>query len=167
MERLAWTAVVLAVVAVTCLPMWRVVRRSKASQAAVPPLPERPQAGCVDVVPPAPGVYVSSTAAGDWLDRISVRDLGVRSRAVLHVTPAGVSFDRTGASDVFVPSAYLRGVRREKGMAGKSANRGALVIVSWEHGDRLLDTGFRPDRVKDADRLAAAIAGLVTEGSAS
>jgi hypothetical protein len=166
-ERLAWTALLLAAVAATYLLMWRGWRRRAARQADVPPLPAPPTDRGRDLVPPVPGVYVSSTSAGDWLDRIAVRDLGVRSRATAHVTPAGVSFDRTGAADVFVPAAWLRGVRRERGMAGKFVQEGGLVVVTWELGDRLLDTGFRPDRARPGDALAATISGLVTEGSAS
>jgi hypothetical protein len=166
-ERLAWTALVLLVFVALCLLMWRGWRRRAGRQADLPPLAERPEALSADLVPPVPGVYVCSTTAGDWLDRIVVRDLGVRSRAVVHVTGAGVSFDREGATDVFVPSAWLRGVRRESGMAGKFVGRDGLVVITWELGDRMLDTGFRPDRSRDGDVLMDAVARLVTEGSVS
>jgi hypothetical protein len=166
-ERLGWTALLLAGVAGIYLLMWRGWRNRKARQGDVPALPELPADLGADVIPPVGGVYVSSTTAGDWLDRIAVRDLGVRSPAVVHVTRAGVSFDRTGASDVFVPAAYLRGVRREKGMAGKFLTGAGLVVVTWEHGDRMLDTGFRPDRARDSGALVAAIDDLVTEGSSA
>jgi hypothetical protein len=165
--RLVWTGVMLVLLAGIYLLMWRGWRRRAARQADVPPLPAAPDMLGTDLVPPVPGVYVSSTTAGDWLDRIVVRDLGVRSRAVVHVTRAGVSFDRTGAADVFVPSAWVRGVRREKGMAGKFVSEGGLVVLTWELGDRLLDTAFRSDRQADGDALVEAIAGLVTEGRAS
>jgi hypothetical protein len=166
-ERLAWTALLLLILLALYLLMWRGWRRRAARQADVPPLPERPKALSADVIPPVRGVYVSSTTAGDWLDRIVVRDLGVRSRAVMHVTGAGVSFDREGASDVFIPAAWLRGVRREGGMAGKFVGRDGLIVITWELGDRMLDTGFRPDRSRDNDVLVEAVGRLVTEGSVS
>jgi hypothetical protein len=167
-ERLAWTALLLVLFVALCLLMWRGWRRRAARQADLPPLPEPPAPLSGDLVPPVRGVYVSSTTAGDWLDRIVVRDLGVRSRAVMHVTGAGVSFDRVGATDVFIPAAWLRGVRREGGMAGKFVGRDAgLVVLTWELGDRMLDTGFRVDRSADSDVLVSAVGRLVTEGSVS
>jgi hypothetical protein len=183
--QLGWMVLLLAAVAGTALLVLR-ARRGRAAGRGLPPLPERPYDvaadGCTDIVPPVPGVYVS-TRTGDRPDHLAPRDLGVRGRATVHVTPAGVSFDRSGAADLFVPAAWVRGVRREtgpetgretgrgkgpgKGRAARSAGEGGLVVVTWEHGDRLLDTGFRPDRARTANRLEAAISGLVTEGSAS
>jgi hypothetical protein len=165
--RLAWSLALLAGVVVLYLLMWRGWRRRAARQADLPELYARPETLGSDLVRPVAGIYVSSTTAGDWLDRIAVRDLGVRSKAVVHVTGAGVSFDREGAADVFIPSAWLRGVRREQGMAGKFVERGGLVVVTWELGDRLLDTGFRANRIADATVLVEAIDRLVTEGSVS
>jgi hypothetical protein len=166
-ERLAWSAVLLLLFVALCLAMWRGWRRRAARQADLPGLYPRPGVLSGDVVPPVRGVYVSSTTAGDWLDRIVVRDLGVRSRATVHVTGSGVAFDREGAADVFVPSAWLRSVRRERGIAGKFVEEGGLVVVTWEFGDRMLDTGFRADRSSDTERLVTAIDRLVTQGSAS
>jgi hypothetical protein len=166
-ERLAYAAVMVLAVGVLLLLMRRGWRRRAARQADLPPLPAPPQQLGGQLLPPVEGYYVSSTSAGDWLDRIVVRDLGVRSRAVVRVSGAGVLFERAGATDVFVPSAWLRGVRREPGMAGKFVEDGGLVVLTWEFGERLLDTGFRARRGRDTDALVAAAAGLVTDGSAS
>ena len=43
------------------------------------------------------GVYVSSTTAGEWLDRIAADGLGVRSPVVVEVGPDGVWLRRRGA----------------------------------------------------------------------
>ena len=166
-ERLAWTGLLLGAVVGIWWLMLRGWRRRAARQADVPPLCPRPADLGAQLLGPVEGIYVTSTTAGDWLDRIVVRDLGVRSQATARVTPAGVSFDRVGATDVFVPAAWLRGVRREKGMAGKYVEEGGLVVLTWELGERLLDTGFRARRAAEADALVAAVEGLVTPGSVS
>src|SRR5687767_1295959 len=68
-------------------------------QADVDPLPEIPGAlGAALAV--ADGQYVASTTAGDWLDRIAVHNLGIRTNAELSVHPEGVLFDRSGAAPV-------------------------------------------------------------------
>ena len=46
-------------------------------------------------------------------------------------------------------AARIRGVRRERGMAGKFVEEGGLLVITWEHGSRTLDTGFRAERVAE------------------
>ncbi|MYY11578.1 hypothetical protein GT204_22400 [Streptomyces sp. SID4919] len=91
------------------------------------------------------GRYHGSTTAGQWLDRIVARGLGTRSRAELTLTDAGLDVVRPGATDFFVPTAQLRGARLDKGIAGKVLAEGGLLVVTWAHGDRLIDSGFRSD----------------------
>jgi hypothetical protein len=165
--RLALTAlVVLAVVALARLMLhgWR---RRAGRQSDLPPLPSPPAHPGPSLIAPVEGTYVSSTSAGDWLDRIASRDLGVPSDATVEVTDAGVTFQRRGAADLFVPAAQLRGARREQGMVGKVVERDGLVVLTWELGDRLLDTGFRPRHAATAEPLVAVVQALVTEGSVS
>ncbi|WP_326843584.1 hypothetical protein OHB33_33480 [Streptomyces sp. NBC_01558] len=103
------------------------------------------------------GRYHGSTTAGQWLDRIVAHGLGTRSRAELTLTDAGLDVVRPGASDFFVPAAHLREARLDKGIAGKVLTEGGLLVVTWQHGDRLLDSGFRSDR---ADEHAAWVEAL-------
>lgn len=91
------------------------------------------------------GRYHGSTTAGQWLDRIVAQGLGARSRVELTLTDAGLDVVRPGAYDFFVPAAQLREARLDKGIAGKVLAEGGLLIVTWEHGDRLIDSGFRSD----------------------
>ncbi|RZS89399.1 hypothetical protein EV189_1162 [Motilibacter rhizosphaerae] len=160
-ERLGWTALVLVLLALAYLLMWRGWKARARRQSDVPELA---------AVPPAvargpqrarsEGTYVVTTTAGDWLDRIVAHGLGERSLAHLAVHESGVLFSRVGAPDLFVPAAALRGARLERGMAGKFVEEGGLVVVTWQHGDRLLDTGFRPRAAADRDALVAAVESL-------
>ncbi|MFE7902732.1 hypothetical protein ACFU3E_35605 [Streptomyces sp. NPDC057424] len=95
------------------------------------------------------GRYHGSTTAGQWLDRIVAHGLGTRSRAELTLTEAGLEVVRPGASDFFVPAAALREARLDKGIAGKVLTEGGLLVVTWEHGDRLIDSGFRSDHAAE------------------
>ncbi|MFJ7901833.1 hypothetical protein ACIQ6V_15310 [Streptomyces sp. NPDC096198] len=95
------------------------------------------------------GRYHGSTTAGQWLDRIVARGLGTRSRAELTLTDAGLDVVRPGATDFFVPADRLRGARLDKGIAGKVLTEGGLLVVTWEHGGKLLDSGFRSDRAAE------------------
>ncbi|MEU1408833.1 hypothetical protein ABZ471_42335 [Streptomyces sp. NPDC005728] len=95
------------------------------------------------------GRYHGSTTAGQWLDRIVAHGLGTRSRAELTLTDAGLEVVRPGATDFFVPVAALREARLDKGIAGKVLTEGGLLVVTWEHGDKLIDSGFRSDRAAE------------------
>ena len=104
-----------------------------------------------------PGVYVSTTSAADWLDRIAADGLGARSPVRAEVRTSGLALLRTGAPDVLIPSSELAGARRERGIAGKVTGAGGLVVVRWRRGDREFDTGIRTRFAADRDRLTQAI----------
>ncbi|MGW3652692.1 PH-like domain-containing protein [Streptomyces sp. NPDC000878] len=91
------------------------------------------------------GRYHGSTTAGQWLDRIVAHGLGSRSRVELTLTDAGLDVVRPGAADFFVPLEALREARLDKGIAGKVLTEGGLLVVTWAHGQRLIDSGFRSD----------------------
>jgi hypothetical protein len=91
------------------------------------------------------GRYHGSTTAGHWLDRIVAQGLGTRSRVELTLTDEGLDVVRPGARDFFVPAGQLREARLDKGIAGKVLTEGGLLVVTWEHGGRELDSGFRSD----------------------
>lgn len=152
--------VVVAAVAIGLMRVgWR-HRQARQSDVAAPP--EVP-AGLDTPVAAAAGQYVSSTTAGDWLDRISVHGLGMKSTADLSVHPQGVLISRGGAPDVFIPAADLESVRRESGMAGKFVEAGGLLVLGWRLGGHHLDTGFRPRRAADMATLVAAAESLIPD----
>ncbi|WP_369239477.1 hypothetical protein AB5J56_37045 [Streptomyces sp. R21] len=95
------------------------------------------------------GRYHGSTTAGQWLDRIVAHGLGTRSRAELTLTDAGLEVVRPGATDFFIPAKALREALLGKGIAGKVLSEGGLLVVTWEHGDKLIDSGFRSDRAAE------------------
>lgn len=108
--------------------------------------------------------YVSTTRAGDWLDRVAAHGLGVRSAATVSVHDAGVLVRRRGAPDLFVPGAALRAVGTSGGMAGKVVGGDGLLILTWASapGDtRGLDTGLRLRHTRETDELSAAVHDLI------
>lgn len=114
------------------------------------------------------GVYVSSTAAGDWLDRITSHDLGYRSSATVQVFTTGVDIIRSGARDVFIPTAALKGVRTEPGIAGKFVGGAGIAVLSWhtsplgpETQPVALDTGLRIRGKEERTKLVAALNELI------
>ncbi|GAB4067654.1 hypothetical protein GCM10028777_24320 [Angustibacter speluncae] len=137
---------------------WRGRSRRQAAVAAPAGAPGRLGDA---VVGPLEAVYVSSTRAGDWLDRVVVHGLGERSAASVAVHPEGVLVARTGAPDVWVPVDALDDVRRDRGAAGKFVDAEGLVVLTWRLGDDLLDTYLRTRYEADREPLATAVRDLL------
>ncbi|MFH8790180.1 membrane protein [Streptomyces roseoverticillatus] len=106
------------------------------------------------------GRYHGSTTAGQWLDRIVARGLGTRSRAELTLTEQGVTVVRPGAQDFFIPADRVRGARLDKGIAGKVLAEGGLLVITWVHGDREIDSGFRSDQAAEHSAWVEALTHL-------
>ena len=141
-QRIVWTIVTLAAMGGIYLLMWRGWKKRQSRQADVQPLNDIPE-GAFSGEGGFEVVYVSTTSEGDWLDRIAVQGLGERSNAQVRVAEAGILIDREPAA-VFIPADAVRGVRLASGMAGKYLRGEGLVVITWQHGDRTLDTGVDP-----------------------
>jgi hypothetical protein len=131
----------------------------------LPAVPEEPGAARLTMS----GRYHGSTTAGQWLDRIVAHGLGTRSRVELTLTDAGLDVVRPGATDFFVPREALREARLDKGIAGKVLTEGGLLVVTWAHGERLIDSGFRSDHAAEHTEWVDAINSMIntteTEGA--
>lgn len=161
--RLLLVLVVIAVIALVLVGMRRGWQRRARSQSDIGAPPAAPAALASVDIGPVPGVYLGSTTHGDWLDRVVVHDLGVRSRADVDSGPEGLLMRRQGAPAVFIPAGLMRGVGTARGIAGKAYERGGVLIVTWELDGRLVDTGFRADVADEQRHLLDVISGLVTD----
>lgn len=154
LAMLAIAAVVFVLLAIG----WRNRLKRQADVDQLPPVPAAPG----EPLAYAEGQYVATTTGGDWLDRIAVHGLGIRTKSTLAVYPHGVLFDRSGAPALYIPAASLAGVRQDSGMAGKFVEKDGLLVLTWTHGSRELDTGFRTRRAADKDVLYTALQQLIS-----
>ena len=166
MDKILPGLAMLAVVAVVFVLLavgWRnrLKRQSDVEQLPqVPAAPGEPTAA-------ADGQYVATTTSGDWLDRIAVHGLGIRTSSTLEVYPHGVLYRRSGAPALYIPAASLTGVRQDSGMAGKFVEKDGLLVLAWMHGAHELDTGFRTRRAADKDVLYQALQDLISSAPAA
>ncbi|MFJ5831064.1 hypothetical protein [Streptomyces sp. NPDC093089] len=167
--RIGWVVGLLLFVAFVYWLMRQGWKWRGSLQSDLPELPTAPQEpGAARLT--LSGRYHGSTTAGQWLDRIVAHGLGTRSRVELTLTDAGIEVVRPGANDFFVPADALREARLDKGIAGKVLAEGGLLIVTWAHGDKLLDSGFRSDRAAEHTAWVEAVNSMnhtiTTEGIA-
>ncbi|MFK0214676.1 MULTISPECIES: hypothetical protein [unclassified Streptomyces] len=167
--RLGWVAGLLLFVVFVYWLMRQGWKWRGSLQSDLPELPAAPDT-TGEATLTLSGRYHGSTTAGQWLDRIVAHGLGTRSRVELTLTDAGIEVVRPGANDFFVPAEALREARLDKGIAGKVLTEGGLLIVTWAHGDKLLDSGFRSDRAAEHTAWVEAINSMnhatTTEGIA-
>lgn len=149
MERL-W--LVLAIVAFFLLCLWGMYvgwrRKARSQSVQVPPFPAIPSEPG-DVLLESTGVYVATTFAGEWQNRVVTRGAGLRTGAVLRLHESGVAVERGGAPDFWIPRDAVTGVRRDSKIAGKVMGTDALLVLTWRAGETELDTGFRGDELDD------------------
>jgi hypothetical protein len=135
-------AVLFGLLLLAYLAMWLGWRR-RGRKHDLPPLVPAPQ---VADLPPARlqggARYFGTTVSGDWLDRVVARGLGARSSARISLSREGLDVIRLAGS-FRIPATMLRGARHDQGIAGKVVPPHGVLIVTWQHGDHLLDTGFR------------------------
>ncbi|MGY0487769.1 PH-like domain-containing protein [Streptomyces sp. WG-D5] len=172
-NRIGWIVGLLLFIALVYWLMRQGWKWRGTLQGDLPELPAAPT-GPGPVKLELSGRYHGSTTAGQWLDRIVAHGLGTRSRVELSLTDEGLNVVRPGANDFFVPAAALREARLDKGIAGKVLTEGGLLIVTWEHGDKLIDSGFRSDHATEQAEWVTAINNMIepkthpltTEGTA-
>ncbi|MBV8966852.1 MAG: transporter [Mycobacteriaceae bacterium] len=153
-------AAALAVVAVllirAMLGGW--LRRAQRQAWLIGALPSLPDTVGAPIIAPTPGLYVGSTLAPSWLDRIAVGDLGYCSKAVLSRHPEGIMMRRSGADPIWIPAGSITAIRTERGIAGKVVARDGILAIRWRlPSGTEIDTGFRgDDRGKYGDWLREA-----------
>jgi hypothetical protein len=105
--------------------------------------------------------YVSTTVAGEPLNRIAVAGLGFRARAYITVAEKGIVLFIAGEPDAFIPLADVRGVERANVTIDRVVEDGGLVMLTWALGDQLVDSYLRVPEPSNTPVLVAAIEQLV------
>lgn len=144
---LVMAGLVALVIAFLIRAMIRGWRRRAEQQAQIvgtlPPLPDT--VGAV-TVPATSGLYVGSTLAPHWNERVAARDLGFRAKAVLSRYPEGIMLQRKGAGPIWIPEDSIVEIRAEKSLAGKVLTHEGILAIRWRLPTGAeIDTGFCAD----------------------
>lgn len=158
MTRLLLCLLVVACFVLCAAAMRRGWRNRARRQSYLPPLPEPPASPGPPLLPPVAGLYVGTTTAGDWQDRIVAGGIGARSRMQLSLYEEGLLVDRTGAR-------ALLDARPGRAMAGTVLGVDGLLVVRWRLGEHELDTGLRADDRDHHPEWITAIRALAPQGA--
>ena len=114
-------------------------------QAGLPALPTAPADLGAPVVASLTGIYVGTTFASSWQDRVLHDGLGERAAATATCHAAGTLIEREGAAPIFIPTEAITHADLRPALAGKVVGQGGLLVISWRLGDAVLDTALRAD----------------------
>lgn len=162
MERALWVLGLVLICLLAAWGLWVGWKHRAGRQGGLAPLPAVPNAPGDVVTPALTGLYVSSTTAGNWQDRIVAQGLGVRAPAIVRLSEDGVLIDREGADPIFVPLQDLVEVTTAPGIAGKVMGQAdGILIIRWRLGGTELDSGIRADDRDEQVAFLAAAADLI------
>lgn len=136
-------------------------------QAGLPALAPMPAAVGPALAPELRGLYVGTTVAELWQDRVVAHGLGRRAGATAWLTADGVGIDRDGTDPIFIPSSSIDAAGLASGLAGKVLGAGGLLLIRWRLGESLLDTGLRADDKSIYPAWVRAIDTLTAHGAPS
>lgn len=148
MSRDQWLILLSAAIPIVLIALgmvlgWRALRRRQTHLVGFDAVPSEPG----EVLFAEDLLYVSTTPADKPLERIAVRGLAFRARAVLTVTTGGIVIELAGAEPGFLPTSCLVGVGRASWTIDRVVSNDGLVFVRWTQGpsDALitLDSNFR------------------------
>jgi hypothetical protein len=135
-------AVLIAVLIQAMMRGWR--RRAERQAQLIGTLPAPPDTVGPVLVPATKGLYVGSTLAPHWNDRVAAGDLGFRTKAVLTRYPEGIMLQRSGAGPIWIPDDSITAIRTERGIAGKAMTHEGILAIRWRlPSGAEIDTGFR------------------------
>lgn len=152
---------VIVLIAIVALMWWGWRNRKRRQQDIAAPAALPPALLEATPLAAAEGMYVNTVRGRDYLDRIAVHGLGVRTNARLEVHPEGVAVLRQGSANFLIPAADLLEAGLDSGMSGKFVEQGGLVVVTWLLGGQEVTTGFRTRAAAERDPLRTAIARIV------
>lgn len=155
-----WLA--LSIIALLVVLLWLGWRGRKRRQSGLP-APQDVPAALLEAQPraAAEGMVIGTVKAGDYLDRIAVHGLGVRTNGRLEVHSQGVAVFRSGAPNYLIDTSSLEHVRTDRGVVGKFVERDGAVIIGWRLGEESVETAFRARHAEAHQELLDELASVI------
>jgi len=149
---------VLVAVLALMLRSWR-ARTRRDSALAPYPVPEPAGAALAT----AEAFYVATTREGRQLERLNIRGLGFRARALITVTADGVLLDLVGENPVFIPMTAVTALEDATWTIDRAVETGGLLLLRWrlqpqaDAAGQVVDSYFRILDPSDRARVSASI----------
>lgn len=158
-----WVALVIILMVVGLIWLgWRNRKRRQSHLPAPQHIPEQVLGG--EPTAAGEGMVIGTVRAGDYLDRVAVHGLGIRTDGRVEVHEAGVAVFRAGAPNYLIPREALRHRRTDHGVVGKFVERDGALIIGWSLGDEEVETAFRARHAAAHQQLLEELGRLTSHG---
>jgi len=124
---------------VIALRVLRANRALRSDQEDYLPAPQQSRGG-VEI---GDVLYVSTVFSSAPLDRVWAHGLGARGKSKLFASNEGLSIERRGEADLFIPTEAARGITRESATIDKGVEPGGLIAIHWTLGSTEVTTNLR------------------------
>lgn len=153
-----------AIIAAAALLLWWGWRGRRRRQAGLP----EPAAVPPEIIDSQPlaageGMVIGTVKAADYLDRVAVHGLGIRTDGRLEVHEQGVAVFRAGARNFLITRDQLTHTRTDRGVVGKFVERDGALIVGWTLGPEDVETAFRARHAEAHEQLLSHLTRLTQE----
>lgn len=166
---LNWLWISLAIIALLCGLIWLGWRSRKRRQQGIAAPAEVPTQ-LIEAEPEiaAEGMVIGTVKGNDYLDRVAVHELGLRTVGRVEVhwaddsadqppAPLGIAIFRSGAPNWFIPAQQLQYVGTDRGVVGKFVEKDGAIIIGWTLGEMQVVTAFRPRHAAGGRALLQAL----------
>lgn len=162
---LSWFWAALVIILVVGGLIWLGWRNRKRRQAHLPAphhIPEEVLGG--EPAAAGEGMVIGTVRAEDYLDRVAVHGLGIRTDGRIEIHESGVAVFRAGAPNYLIPREALRYRRTDRGVVGKFVERDGALIIGWKLGDQDVETAFRARHAAAHQQLLDDLGRLISHG---
>ncbi len=166
-QRTVLVAVVVVTIALALFGMRRAWSRKSHRFDSVPAPEKFAPSPASQKVAPVEARFAGTTTAGNWLDRVTVHDLGLPQSVTVEVLESGVQLLGTAEFALWIPRDIIIGVRTARGIAGDVVEPDGMIVVTWRLGYVDIDSGIRVTRHSDHELVLSALRTLVSHSSSS
>lgn len=121
--------------------------------------PAAPPTGLPDGQPRYTGKYVSTTLAGDRLNRVNVHGFGFRANCEIEAHPEGIIVIRAGSPELWIPRVELRAVSRASWTIDRVVEQNGLQVIEWTLDGTAVDSYFRMDDPEACEQALESVVG--------
>jgi len=152
------TFLTLIMFAIIGLSIWgmRIGWRNRARREVAQPVTELPT-GLKQVSQAVAARFAGTTISGNWLDRITNFDLGTPRGIDLQIFEEGIYLSDQTKFKLWLAKNSITNITTSRGIAGDVVEKDGMLVITWQLGELLVDSGIRVSRHADHELIIKAL----------
>lgn len=104
-----------------------------------------------------PARFAGTTISGKWLDRITNYGLGTPRSSFVQIFDQGIYVTDALDFNLWIDKSDIKNVGTKRGIAGDVVEKDGMLVITWQLGDLLLDSGIRVNRHQEHELVISAV----------